>query len=104
MVKPTIIWTKTADLQLVGILEYWLNRNKSNIYPKKILKSITNTTSKIIDNPFLFKATSLKDIRVAIIGNFSLFYKTSENHIIVLAFWDNRQDPKKLLKILLNQK
>jgi hypothetical protein len=40
MVKRTIIWTKTADLQLVGILEYWIKRNKSSSYSKKLFKEV----------------------------------------------------------------
>jgi len=35
MAKHNLIWTRTADIQFVGILEYWVNRNKSNTYSKK---------------------------------------------------------------------
>lgn len=34
------------------------------------------------------------------LGNYSIFYKIFDEKIIITAFWDNRQDPKKLLKIL----
>jgi hypothetical protein len=37
---------------------------------------------------------------VASLGNFSIFYKVSEEDITITAFWDNRQDPEKLLNIL----
>ena len=33
-------------------------------------------------------------------GNFSIYYKMLEDKLIVTAFWDNRQDPKKLFKLL----
>lgn len=36
MVKRNVIWTKTADLQFVGVLEYWVKRNKSNSYSKNL--------------------------------------------------------------------
>jgi hypothetical protein len=29
-------------------------------------------------------------------GHFSLYYKITDKFIIVLAFWDNRQNPKEL--------
>jgi len=32
MAKRNVIWTRTADLQFVGILEYWVKRNKSATY------------------------------------------------------------------------
>lgn len=30
-------------------------------------------------------------------GHFSIFYKYNHTAIIIIAFWDNRQDPKVLL-------
>jgi hypothetical protein len=33
-------------------------------------------------------------------GHFSIFYKVTEKHLIITAFWDNRQDPKKLLELI----
>ena len=100
MAKRTIIWTKTADIQFVGILEYWLIRNKSNSYPKKLIKLTEERTNQIADNPELFQVSENKDFRVSVLSKFSIYYKVSDSEIIVVAFWDNRQDPDKLLKIL----
>lgn len=103
MAKRDIIWTKTADLQFVGILEYWVKRNKSASYSKKLLKLVSKRTNQISEKPFIYRSTDFKDIRVSALGNFSIYYKvTDEKIIIITAFWDNRQDPKKLLKALLN--
>lgn len=33
-------------------------------------------------------------------GHYSVYYKYSNTQIIVTAFWDNRQDPNKLLGLL----
>ncbi len=100
MVKRTIVWTRTADIQLVGILEYWVNRTKSNNYSKKLLKLVSQRTEQIAQNPFIYILTDFKDIRVASLGNFSIYYKITEQQIIITAFWDNRQNPKGLLRIL----
>ena len=100
MVKRTIIWTKTADIQFVGILEYWVKRNKSNAYSKKLVQIVSHRTLQISQNPYSYKKTNFKDIRVASLNNYSIFYKISGSEIIISAFWDNRQNPKKLLKIL----
>lgn len=104
MAKRNVIWTRTADLQFVGILEYWVKRNKSNTYSKKLVKLVSERTKQIADNPLIYKATDFTDVRVASLGNFSIYYKVSEENIIITAFWDNRQDPKELLKILENKK
>ncbi len=101
MAKRGVIWTKTSDLQYVGILEYWVKRNKSTTYSKKLIKLVSRRTEQIAENPFSYKITDFdKETRVASLGYFSIYYKITSLQIIITAFWDNRQDPKKLLKIL----
>jgi len=104
MAKRNIVWTRTADLQFVGILEYWVKRNISSNYSKKLLRLVTERTLQISENPFIYKSTDFKDVRVASLRNFSIYYKVTDKQILVTAFWDNRQDSKKLLKILQNEK
>lgn len=103
MAKLNLVWTKTADIQFVGILEYWVHRNKSNRYAVKLLKLVTNRTNQIAENPELYKKTDFKNVHVASLGNYSIYYKKTENEIIISAFWDNRQDPKKLLESLIGK-
>ncbi len=67
---------------------------------KKLLNLVTKQTSIIAQHPFFYKKTDFKDIRVATLGNFNIYYKVYKEHIIITAFWDNRQEPKKLLEIL----
>lgn len=104
MAQRNVIWTKTADLQFVGILAYWVKRNKSNLYSKKLVNLVSERTKQIAENPFSYKVTDFNDTRVAPLGNFSIYYITSDINIIITAFWDNRQDPAKLLEILKNKK
>ena len=104
MAKRIVIWTKTADIQFVGILEYWVKKNKSTTYSKKLLKLVSKRTNEIAQNPFIYKETDFRNVRVASLGNFSIYYKVFDDEIIINAFWDNRQNPKKLLKILENKK
>jgi hypothetical protein len=33
-------------------------------------------------------------------GHFSILYKLTEDRLIITSFWDNRQDPKKLIDII----
>jgi plasmid stabilization system protein ParE len=100
MAKRTIVWTRTADIQYVGVLEYWIKRNESTSYSKKLVLLVAKRTSQIAKTPYIHKLTDFKDTRVASIGNFSIFYKVTDEKIIVTSFWDNRQDPKKLIQIL----
>lgn len=66
------------------------------------MKLVSDRTKQIAEMPLIYKATDFKDVRVASLGNFSIYYKVSEKEIIITAFWDNRQDPQKLLKMLEN--
>ena len=100
MAKRRVVWTKTADLQFAGILDYWKQRNKSSSYPEKLIKLVSERTKQISKMPFIYKSTDFKDVRVASLGNYSIYYKVTDEEIIISAFWDNRQNPKKLLKIL----
>lgn len=104
MAKRKVRWTRTANIQYVGILEYWVERNKSNTYSKKLIKIVAERTKKIAVSPLIYKSTDFKDTRVSPLGNYSIFYKITDQEILVTAFWDNRQDPKKLLEILKNKK
>ncbi|RXJ44649.1 type II toxin-antitoxin system RelE/ParE family toxin [Gelidibacter gilvus] len=104
MARRTVRWTRTADIQYIGVLEYWVKRNKSNAYSKKLIKIVAKRTKQIAETPFIYKSTEFKDTRVASIGNFSIFYKASDKEIIITAFWDNRQDKQKLLRILKDKK
>lgn len=100
MAQKKIIWTQTAARQRRSVLEYWLQRNQSNAYPLKLLRLSNEKANRIAANPMLFKTADFPNTRVAAMGHFSLFYQITEEAILITAFWDNRQDPKKLLEIL----
>ena len=65
MAKRNVIWTRIADIQFVEILEYWVKRNKSNTFSKKLIKLVSQRTKQIADKPLIYKATDFKDVRVA---------------------------------------
>lgn len=104
MAKRNVIWTKTADLQFIGVLEYWVKRNKSNTYSTKLVKLVSERTKQIAIDPLIYKKSDFKDVRVASLGHFSIYYRVYEREIVIISFWDNRQDPRKLLKILESHK
>jgi hypothetical protein len=65
------------------------------------LLRLSNEKAELVAaNPMIYKTAEFIDTRVAAMGHFSLFYKITEEAIIITAFWDNRQDPKELLELL----
>lgn len=92
-----IVWAAKAKNNLEHTLKYWLNRNKSNSYPKKIVNDVIAKEDLLLANPFLGEETNYKGIRrVLILRNFSLFYAIEENskEIRMITFRDNRKNPK----------
>lgn len=100
MVERTIVWTETAAKQRREILRYWTERNKSTAYAEKLIKLIGIRIKIILKQPESFPQTIYPETRVSAMGHFSILYKQTDNQLIVTAFWDNRQDPKKLIKII----
>ena len=100
MAKRKIVWTEKAAKQRREVLRYWTERNKSTTYAEKLIE-ITGKHIKVISkNPEAFKQSEIEGVRESAMGHFSLYYKITTDQIIVMAFWDNRKDPKKLFKAI----
>ena len=102
MAERTIIWTETASRQLREVLHYWNKRNNSKSFSKKLIDRIFDNLDGIKRYPESCPETSVVDVRVSALGHYSIFYFYSESEIVIVSFWDNRQDPEKL-KALLNK-
>ncbi len=100
MVKRTVVWTSTAASQRRYILTYWTKRNRSTAYAEKLIAETKDRIKTILANPESCRLSEYPETRVAAMGHFSIFYKFTEAHLIITAFWDNRQDPEKLLQFL----
>ncbi|MHB1107961.1 MAG: type II toxin-antitoxin system RelE/ParE family toxin [Lutibacter sp.] len=100
MAELTIFWTNTALKQRNYTFEYWNERNKSSTYSKKLNSSIKERTNILKTNPELGKKTEFNNTRVISLGHYSILYKKVDSKIMITGFWDNRQNPDKLLKFL----
>ncbi|MNU86251.1 hypothetical protein D3C71_760080 [compost metagenome] len=100
MAKRKIVWTETAAKQRREILRYWTERNQSTTYAVKLIEITAKHLKIISKNPKAFKETEIEHIRESAMGHFSLYYSFTDDQLIIMAFWDNRQDPKKLMKAI----
>ena len=100
MVKRDIVWTETAAKQRREILDYWTRRNGSTVYAEKLVKLTSARIKVILLHPESYKSTDYPGTRKSAMGHFSILYKLTEDQIIITAFWDNHQDPKKLTDII----
>jgi len=95
MVKRTIVWTRRAEEELISVLKYYNQRNQSNKYSLKILSDIERKSNLLISYPEIGRIADNKKSRVIVFEYFLLFYEVLQTSIVVLSFWDSRQDPDK---------
>ena len=71
-----VIWAKGAVRSLNAVLKYWINRNKSDVYSKKLYKIISEEllklSSKIGAKIFI---PSFEPDKLIIEKKYSIFYK-----------------------------
>jgi len=104
MAKRLVVWTETAARQRREILKYWTQRNGSTTYAEKLIDLTAKQIKVILKHPEAFKQADFPDTRESAMGHFSIFYKVTYKHLLITAFWDNRQDPKKLLELIEEEK
>ena len=69
-----IIWSKIALENKLQILDYWKNRNKSNVYSRK-LNSLFKETSKLLQEfPTLGRETDNPKVKNIIVRDYLMFY------------------------------
>jgi plasmid stabilization system protein ParE len=81
---------ETFDLIQLQLLERWGVTTVIKFEQRTI-----SVLAAITQSPFIYQAIEIDpEVRKAVIhGNCSLFYRVSGQKIVILFFWDNRQDP-----------
>lgn len=91
-----IIWSIRAQNDRKKILQYWIIRNKSKEYSKKLFDLFQKAVEIIGHHPQIGTSTKFHSVRCKIVRDYQIFYKESGGAIHILAIWDSRQDPDKL--------
>ena len=100
MAKREIVWTETAAKQRRFILEYWNENNNSTDYSEKLIVEIRRRLDTLVQFPESGRKTDFPNTFVTSLGHYSIFYQLQKMKLIITGFWDNRQDPIKLVKLL----
>ena len=89
-----IIWSKNAQITFDAIVVYLENSFGNNI-AKKFIAKVGSSIQVITSFPNLYQAISLKqNVRKATISKVCSFYhEVNGDTIVILYFWDNRQEP-----------
>lgn len=97
-----LFWTVTAKKQRNHIFKHLNDLNKSNLYSKKLNNSIREITKLLKFHPKMGKEMGHKDMPAIAMEHYSILYRINPERIIIIAFWNNRQNPEKLLNVLKN--
>lgn len=91
-----VIWSLRAKNEFIEILQYWINRNKSNAYSLKLNALVEEQLNLILRFPEIGRATDVPDVYVKVIKDYLLFYEIMEDSLYVLTFRDKRRNPQTL--------
>ena len=80
-----VIWSVRAQNDRKEIFEYWNNRNKSNLYSKKLNELIKESLSLTAKYPLIGKLTDRINIRVKVLRDYLIIYEVLPTEIIVLT-------------------
>ncbi len=91
-----IYWTKRADKNFDKIIDYLLNEWGENV-SRAFIKKVYDFLDILAEFPEIGTIENReKGIRgFTIVKQVNVFYRISGNKIILLNFFDNRQDPKR---------
>ncbi len=94
MAKYKIEWSIEARLDLIDVLEFYIIRNKSAAYSKKLNSKIKRSIKLIIKNPLIGLQSQIDTVRALITGDYQIIYEIFDNVIVIIMIWDCRRDPE----------
>ncbi len=91
-----ITWTEEAENTFEAIVLY-LQNNWSEKEVQGFVKRVNKVLTLIRENPNLYRRSKQKGIHEAVVTKHNtLYYQVLEERIVLITFWDTRQDPDKL--------
>ncbi len=99
MAKRKIVWSNRAKKRLYGILDFYIERNKSKSYSIKLFKLLNKEVKILLKYPDLGLKTTEESVRGLIIDTYIIYYEVTDDKIIIHTIWDCRQNPdSKIIK------
>ena len=100
MDEKKIIWTIKASIQLISVMDYYADRNKSDFYSLKLEQEIKSKLLNLDFSIALPKKTSLENVYYFTHKHISILFSFEDLNIIVLMVWDDRRNPNSLSQFL----
>jgi hypothetical protein len=100
MAKRKIIWSTHASIDMVEIMNYYTQRNKSNEYSKKLYKSIQLKLKTLDFSIALPKRTSDKKLFYFTLNHIFVNFDIHNNDLDILLVIDDRRNPESINRIV----
>lgn len=86
-------WTTQSISDRTNIYRYWLERNQSDSYPKKLEELFEKSSEIIASFPSIGTRTNYRNVYAKVVRNYKIFYRIEPHEIQILRVWDTRQNP-----------
>jgi len=93
MAKYKVEWSIEARLDLLDVLNFYIVRNKSASYSKKLNSKINKSIKLISKHPLIGVQSDIETVRALITGDYQIIYEIFDNIILISIIWDCRRDP-----------
>jgi plasmid stabilization system protein ParE len=91
--KLEVRWSPISEITFDAIYQFVINQWGFEI-AEKLRIQILKILNQISEQPFLFQQSPIQNVRKAVISKYtSLFYEVFDDYILLVFFWDNRQQP-----------
>ncbi|AZI39892.1 type II toxin-antitoxin system RelE/ParE family toxin [Epilithonimonas vandammei] len=87
-----IVWTLKAKKELVEILQYWIDRNKSNAFSLKLNSLIEAQLYLILEQPKIGRKTDIPNVYIKIIHKYLLYYEFVNGILYILTIRHGSQN------------
>ena len=87
-----IVWTLKAKNELVEILQYWIDRNKSNAFSLKLNSLIEAQLYLILEQPKIGRKTDIPNVYIKIIHKYLLYYEFVNGILYILTIRHGSQN------------
>lgn len=94
MARFKIDWSHEARLDLFDILDFYIKRNGTTTYSRKINSKINRNIKLLSKNPFLGTQSEYDSVRVLVAGDYQIIYEIFNQLILIIMIWDCRKDPE----------
>lgn len=91
-----VIWSLQAQSDRKEILNYWILRNRSKAYSKKLNLLIRKAVKLISLYPYIGAKTHLENVKAKVVRDYLIIYQITESRIEILSIWDTNRNPEEL--------